>query len=249
MALDEIAEKAKEYRRLGKKLHLSLIYDDISIRKQVQWDNNTKSFDGFPTKINSNSKQELSVSKEALVFMVVGPNFKTPAAYFFLNGLQAINRAALVKEVIIAINDTGAKVISLTGDALSANITVANLLGADFKSKRPFFTVRPNEKVYVIFDPPHMLKLVRKYFAYYKLYYKDEQLKWELIVKVANMQDCDNFELGNKISRSHLNFSAAPMNVRLAAQTMSNSVANILEQLCEDVYEDLIESAGTIQLL
>lgn len=57
---------------------------------------------------------------------------------------------------------------------------------------------------------------------------------------LANKQDNDNFELGNKLSRDHINFKAAPMKVSLAAQTMSNSVADTLEQLCEDRYEDFI---------
>lgn len=118
-ALDEIAEKAEEYRKKGEDLHLCLIYDDMSIRQQVQWDDKTKSFHGFPNVINTKSKKKLPTCKEALVFMAVGPDFKIPVAYFFLNGLQAIDRAALTLEVIKALDNTGAVVVSLTGDGLS----------------------------------------------------------------------------------------------------------------------------------
>lgn len=94
-----------------------------------------------------------------------------------------------------------------------------------------------------------MIKLVRRYFAYQNLYYKGDRLKWELIEKLAKRQDNDNFELGNKLSRDHICFSTAPMKVSLAVQTISNSVADTLEQMCEDQYEDFINCESTIKFL
>lgn len=250
-ALDQITEKAAEYRERGEKLYLCLMSDDISIRKQVEWDAVTKTFDGFPTVTNTNSKKKLPTTKEALVFMAVGHDFKIPVAYFFLNGLQAIDRAILTREVITAVDNTGAKIISLTGDGLSANIAVAKILGADFNANKPYFPNprRPNEKIYMIFDPPHMIKLIRRYLANQQLYYKDEKLNWELLKRLAEKQDKDNIELGNKLSRKHINFKDAPMNVLLAVQTMSNSVADAIEQLSEDGYEGFTQSASLVKFL
>lgn len=223
--------------------------DEMSMRKQVLWDSHKKTFHGFSTEENSNSKKPKTISKDVLVFMAVGPDFKIPIAYFLLSGLQAIDRAALTREVITSVHDTGAKIISLTGDGLSANITVAKLLGADFQSKKPFITVRPDEKIYIILDPPHMLKLIRKYFAQKELCYKDMELKWSLIEKLAQKQDNDNFEMGNKLSRDHISFSCAPMKVILAVQTLSNSVANSLEQLCEDGYPEFVGCESLVKFL
>lgn len=225
--------------------------DDISIRKQVEWNAVTEIFDGFPTATNRNSKKKLPITKVALVFMVVGHDFKIPVAYFFLNGLQAVDRAILTREITTAVDNTGAKVISLTGDGLSANIAVAKMLGADFNLNKPYFPRpgRPNEKIYVILDPPHMIKLIRRYLAYHQLYYKDEKLNWELLKRLAEKQDKDNFELGNKLSRKHINFKEAPMNVLLAVQTISNSVADAIEQLSEDEYEGFTQSASLVKFL
>lgn len=250
-AIDEIAQKVIEYKAKGKSLYICAMSDDIFIRKQISYDGNTDKFCGFPTVSNSRSKADPSAARESLVFMAVGPDFKIPVAYFLLNGLQAIDRATLTEEVIIAIQNTGARVVSLTGDGLFANISVAKLLGADFNSNRPFFTLRnrPNERIFIVFDPPHMIKLVRRYFAYQNLYYKGDRLKWELIEKLAKKQDNDNFELGNKLSRDHICFSTAPMKVSLAVQTISNSVADTLEQMCEDQYEDFINCESTIKFL
>lgn len=254
-SIDEIAKKVAEYNANGKDLHLCLMYDETSMRKQVSWDAINKKFEGFPTVVNSNpkskSKSALPVAKDVLVFMVAGPDFKLPVAYFFLCGLQAVDRAVLTREVVSNIQNTGAKIVSLTGDGLNANITVAKLLGADFNSNQPYFSTpnRPKEKIYLIFDPPHMLKLLRKYFASGKLYYKDDALRWELLELLAKKQDSDNFELGNKLTRDHINFHEAPMRVSLAVQTFSNSVADTLEQLCEDEYEDFVGCEPMVEFI
>lgn len=250
-ALDEITEKAIEYQKRGEKLHLCLMSDDTSIRKHVNWNSETKEFQGFPTVSNSNTTKRLPTSKEAWVFMAVGCDFKIPVAYFFINGLQAVDRAVLTREVITAVDNTGAKVISLSGDGLAANVAVAKLLGANFHAGKTYFPRPgcPKENIYVILDPPHMIKLIRGYFAYHKLYYKDDELKWELLERLAEKQDNDNFELGNKLSRKHINFKEAPMNVLLAVQTISNSVADTIEQLTEDGYEGFTNTESTVKFL
>lgn len=245
-AIDDIAHKTREYKEKGEKLYLCVMSDDISIRRHISFNENTTEFYGFPSEISSKAKDAQSAAKEALVFMAVGPDFKIPVAYFLLNGLPANDRAVLTKEVLVAVQNTGARIISLTGDGLSANISVVKMLGADFNSNRPYFVLsnHPNEKIYTIFDPPHMLKLIRR-----NLYYKGDRLKWELLENLANKQDNDNFELGNKLSRDHINFKAAPMKVSLAAQTMSHSVADTLEQLCEDQYEQFMGCESTVKFI
>lgn len=250
-AIDELSHKVAECMASGKVLYLCVMTDDVSIRKHISYNEKTQEFEGFPTVTNSRSKKVLSAAKEALVFMVVGTNFKLPVAYFFSNGIQAIDRAILTKEVLTAVQNTGAKIISLTGDGLNSNITVAKILGADFNANKPYFTLpnRPDERIHVIFDPPHMLKLVRRYLASQLLYYNGDRLKWNLLEILARKQDNDNFELGNKLSRDHINFNSAPMKVSLAVQTMSNSVADALEQMCEDQYEDFIDCESTVEFI
>lgn len=252
-AQDAIREKMREEQQKGEKLHLCLMSDDMAIKKQVVWNAQTKSFDGFSTITNTTKKKEkaLPVAKEALVFMAVGTNFKIPIAYFFLDGLEAIDRAILTREVIKAIESTGAIVISLTGDGLAANISVTKLLGADFKADKPFFPSPsdPTKRIYVIWDIPHMLKLLRKYFGSEKLYYKDSKLRWDLLVKLAEKQDSDNFELANKLSKRHIDWKLSPMTVRLAVETFSNSVADAIEQLSKDNYEEFVECDSTVQFI
>lgn len=259
IALDAIAEKVQMYKNEGKELLLTVVCDEMSILKHVKYDEQKKTFEGFPTLINSNqsdrrkinNKDKVPVAKDALVFMAVGPNFRITVCYHLLCGLDAIDRAILTTEVIRQIDNTGAKVISLTGDGLHANVSVAKHLGADFDGNKPYFP-RPghsNERIHIIFDPPHMMKLLRKYFAEQNLNHENDKLNWELLEKLSEKQDADNFSLGNKLSNKHIRYNDSKMNVRLAVQTLSNSVADALEQLCEDGYEDFVACDKTVKFL
>lgn len=255
MALDAVTEQVQKYKDQNKKLYISVVHDEITIRKNVSYNEGEKSFDGFSTQTNQNTNNEqvgVSVAKDALVYMAVGPDFRIAIAYFFLNGLQAIDRAALTNEVIKAVECTGAIVLTLTGDGLIANIKSYAILGADFESDKPFFPspLHAERKIYIIFDPAHMLKLLRKDFSVHKLYHNDELLNWDLLKKLAAKQDTDNFGLGNQLTlRRHIHWDLSPMTVRYAVETMSNGVADILEQLCEDNYADFVGCESTIKFI
>lgn len=255
MACDAIAQKVKEYKDKNENLNLCLVHDEMSIKKYVSWNREKQLFEGFSTVASENeddNDQTLSVAKDALVYMAVGPDFRIAVAYFLLSGLDAIDRASLTKEVITKVENTGAVVTSLTGDGLLANTNSYEALGADFKSNKPFFfsPSNPQKKIYVIYDAPHMLKLVRKDFSSHKLYHGDKLLRWELLEKLAKKQDCDNFELANKLShRRHINWKMSPMTVRYAAETISNGVADVLEQLCDDNYADFVGCESTVKFL
>lgn len=259
LSLDALVERANSYEEQHKKqMHVCLMADEIGIMKHVNWKNDTQSFEGFCTHTNSKPKKKdrkqsdkLPVAKDALVFMVVGPGFKIPVGYFFLNGLDSIDRATITLEIIKSVDATGAKIVSLTSDGLIANVATAKYLGANFADNKPYFArpSKPQERIYVIFDVPHMLKLIRKHFASGRLFHDGNAMQWELLKILVSKQDRDNFELGNKLSRHHIEWSKTPMTVHLATETISNSVADVLEQLCHDEYEEFIGCEETIKFL
>lgn len=259
VALDKIAEKASDYKRKGQQLNICLINDEMSLREQVFFDDKNMLFEGFckpvDSKIQDKSKkknaEKVPLEKNALVFMAVGPNFRITVAYTFLRGMNAVDRASITKEVIRRIDLTGAKVISLTGDGLHANMTVAKLFGADFKNHQPYFPRPSNkqEKIYVIFDPPHMIKLLRKYLSEQKLQYKQSEMKWELLSKLAEIQSNDNFSITKKLTTSHILWKDHKMNVKKAVQIFSNENADALEQLFDDNYEGFERCEKFIEFL
>lgn len=94
-----------------------------------------------------------------------------------------------------------------------------------------------------------MCKLLRRYFAELELHHDDHKLDWGLMIKLAEKQDSENFSLGNMLSKYHIKYQDRKMNVRLAVETFSNSVADTLEQLCEDNYEGFIGCEKTVKFL
>lgn len=239
-AIDIIREKAESYfQENGHQLHLTLIWDEVHIRKGIFYCNEKQEFVGFSTYINSSNgsadDSPPKIAKEALVYMVAGTNFKIPVGYELCSGLDGIDRAALILQVIKEIEAAGAKIISLTGDGLAANIAAYEKLGANFGLNQSYFPspTYPQQKIYIIFDPSHMLKLVRKHFSSNKIYHNNELVDWNLLDILVQKQSVDNFNLCNKLTTQHINWHQKPMCVRLAAETLSNSVANALTQLCK----------------
>lgn len=260
-ALDILREKSESYQaKNGHQMCLAIISDEMSIRKSVHFDANKQEFSGFSTVVNSSNQfidnqneedMQAKLAKEALVLLGVGPDFKLPITYHLLNGLDAVDRAALTLETIRRVEETGIRVISHTSDGLQANISMALLLGADFDEDKPYFysPTHPQRKIYFIWDPPHMVKLCRKYFAEAKIYHHGRLLDWNFIRRLVYKQSLENFNLCNKLTMKHIHFQQNPMSVKLAAQTLSNSVADTLEQLNEDGYTEFQGCEATIQFL
>lgn len=119
-ALDSLKKKAEEYKSTGKNLLVSMMCDEMSIRKKVNYNSSKNNFTGYATCENQFNQEEgnqnkgLPEAKNSFVFMVVGEDFKIPVGYFLLNGLNGYERAALTHLVISKVNETGAKVIALT---------------------------------------------------------------------------------------------------------------------------------------
>lgn len=253
-----IREKAES--NLAEKKHqllLTLQYDDITIRKGLYYCAEKQNFIGFPTYTSTSNNRtneensDTTLAKEALVYMVVGTDFKLPVGYELCNGLNSVDRAALTLQVIEQIEAAGARIISLTGDGLAGNKATAEELGARFDLDQPFFKspTYPNQKIYVLWDPPHMIKLVRKHFSRNQIYHNDQLVDWGLLETIVDKQSLSNFNLCNKLTRIHINWHEKPMNVRLAVETISHSVANTLEQLRKDGYEQFENSSTTSEFI
>ena len=128
--------KAMEANKNGKEILACVIFDEMAIRKQEEYDLHTDTKTGhvnFGTEYDENG--EAIFAKEALVFLVAGINekFKIPIAYFLVAGVKAMEKAALIQQVILWIGKTGIKIIGLVYDGLVTNIAAARALGVNFK--------------------------------------------------------------------------------------------------------------------
>lgn len=108
---------------------------------------------------------------------------------------------------------------------LGANLSFTNLIT---------FIQHPetNEKVYILLDATHMLKLCRNTLGDWKTIYdgNDKVIQWKYFEELVSYQDRIGLHAGTKISNCsrHISYHKEKTKVRLAAQTFSMSVANAL---------------------
>ena len=210
--------------------------DAMSIKKYTSWDGSQ--FRGFVDLGDGfEADDEGPLAKEALVFMVVSQNsnWKVPCGYVFINGLNGCELANLVKVCIEKLHDVGADVTTLTSDGPACNFAMMHHLGANLKleSLDTSFPnpADPQKKVYVILDACHMLKLVRNCLGAvgYLLDENGNKIEWRFIVELQKLQEKEGVHLANKLRASHIRYESQKMKVKLAAQTLSSSVADAIE--------------------
>lgn len=85
-----LTKLAEEQRSKGKQLIVSLIFDEMSIRKQLHWNDNQKKFLGHVTYGFESDSAEFQLANNVLVFMANGINinFNLPVAFYFITSLN-----------------------------------------------------------------------------------------------------------------------------------------------------------------
>ena len=213
--------------------------DEMSIPKQIDWDGH-KSY-GFIDYGTGFNDDNVGVAKETFVLLLVAVNghWKILVAYFLTDGLNSKEKANIISECLIKVHETGVQVISLTFDGTAANLSMMKILGADFSDVRnlkPYFQHPISAKpVFLILDACHMLKLVRNYFGEKKLL-KDSNngiINYAFIERLYKLQSNEGIHAANKLKRHHIEWKQQKMKVKLAAQTLSQSVADAL-LFCEN---------------
>ncbi|KAL3221091.1 hypothetical protein MRX96_029648 [Rhipicephalus microplus] len=239
-AFDFIKNLAKSQ---DKPLIAALMMDDMAIKKHVQLVG--KKVVGYIDLGTGISDDSLPEATNVCVFMLVGMNMrlKIPLGYFFIESFSGSERAALTQECLSRLSSIDVEVASLTFDGAASNFTMARCLGADLKYSSPKFdtsfnssteqTDSPN-KVSVILDACHMLKLIRNCLGSvgHLVDLNGSEVRWSFIKELEKLQRDEGLHLGNRLTRAHIEWAKQKMKVRLAVQTLSSSVADALD-FCE----------------
>lgn len=251
--LKKIAHDYKE--KNGSQLVCSLVFDEMNIRKQIFWSSDQLKSVGFVS--NENASTEDAIAKQAFVILLNGlnVNFEFPLTYHFIDSLNHAKRKDLLFEAISAATNCGLHISNVTFDGLEANISMCKMLGADLdvlsNDFKPFF-INPisGEKIYIIVDPSHMIKLVRNTLALKKVIYDEtnRKIEWRYIEALYEYSKKNSYKV-HKLTKKHMQWDKNIMNVRLAVETLSESVASSMQFMMEQKHPDFQGAEATIEFI
>ena len=117
-------------------------------------------------------------------------------------------------------------------------------------SGHPNVFSKPNQTNYVMFDPPHMIKLARNLLqAYGNINSPSGSISWQYIATLQLIQDDAGLRMGNKLTNKHIRFHLQKMKVSLAAQTLSCSVATAMEALHNADHPEFVGCMETVKFI
>ena len=125
----------------------------------------------------------------------------------------------LVLHTLNSLHDRGFVIHCLTMDGHATNLGMCRMLGAQLQKAdqlQPHFTLPGHlQKVYILLDPCHMIKLVRNMLhSYGTLKSKDGEIRWKHISDLHNIQEGIGLRLGNKLSSRHIDYQQNKMKVK-----------------------------------
>ena len=231
----------------------------MAIRKQMIWDPKKDRYAGFVDYGEGGPilADPDTLASEAHVFLLVGArsHWKCPIGNFLTDKISSTHQTQLIKMALEMAAEAGLKVWSVTADGTAVNLSTFQQLGCKFGSSydtiiSKFKHPTAAEDVFVIADPCHMLKLSRNALAHLGTIIDNEgeKIQWEHFQQLHILQEQKGLKMGNKITANHIKFEKHKMNVRLAAQTLSSSVADAIEFLDICMKNPKFkESSGTVK--
>lgn len=173
---------------------------------------------------NSYDQKTYEPAKHVLCFMLRGLNYswKQPIAYFFINNsCSGIHLQKTIFAVITKVQSISFNVKTLTSDQGANFIGFASKMNVT--PQRPYFFVN-KQKIFYIFDVPHLLKSTRNNFFKYNLSFSNGLTDNKYLVDFYKTDQGLN-RMAPKLTDAHIYPGPfQKMKVRFASQVFSATV-------------------------
>uniref|UniRef100_A0A1B0DJI0 THAP-type domain-containing protein n=1 Tax=Phlebotomus papatasi TaxID=29031 RepID=A0A1B0DJI0_PHLPP len=218
-------------QRIGSKIYGEPSFGDVAIQESTT----------AAAKKKKTAKKKSKGATQILLFMLVSIDmrWKIPVGYFPIDTLYADQKAELILKTIYRAEDAGVVVLGLTFDGSKVNFSAMRMLGVDLEEEKEVYSFSSpdisegNSEENVIFaypDPCHMVKLIRNVFGEHKMIDGEgREICFKFILELFNLQRSVGMNFNNKLKIAHIEFDNRKMNVRLATQLLSNSVAEDID--------------------
>ncbi|XP_076084495.1 uncharacterized protein LOC143055247 [Mytilus galloprovincialis] len=245
------------------KSYVGLLFDEVKVKEDLVYDKNTGELVGYVDldsvgnqileieKVTNNTSSKLA--KFMLVLMVRGvtTSLKFPFAAFATTSITADFLYPIIwKAVQILESFVKLKVLFLTCDGASLNRRFFNL--HRLNNELVYYTVNPHDtsrNFYFVSDVPHLLKTTRNCFSNSqshkntrRLWKDGKDISWLHLVRLFEEHcELDLYNPCPKLTRGHIDMTAfSYMKVNLAAQILSDTVANALEELYDEQVSETV---------
>ena len=237
----------------------ALIFDGMAIHQDTSFSKilgRMLGYVDYGEDIALDEDEEGQIASEALIFMLnsLKSHWKYPIGYVFIDKIKADAQKALVARALESSLEAGLNVKTVTCDGTPTNLSTMKKLGCNIGQTLDdldgTFTLNGTKYLFTP-DPPHMLKLARNALSDLRVFIDGDghKIQWKYITMLHDEQKEEGIKFGNKLSAKHVFYHRYKMNVRLAAQTFSSSVADALEFLQSMEVAGFEEVNGTIKFI
>lgn len=211
-----------------KEILCSLVFDEMAIRKYVEWDGHR--YYGLVDLGTGISDESMGLASQVLTFMLVSVNesWKIPLGYFFINSLSSTKKAELLNQCFNLLFESGISVMNVTFDGAASNFSVCKILGCNLDVDNLHTEI--NNGVFIFPDPSHMVKLVRNLLGEKMVLYDENnnEINFKYLKLLNELQENEGLHLANKLRTKHILFFKQKMKTKLATQLFSESVAEAI---------------------
>ncbi len=239
--------KSKVAQMDEKEKLVTLCMDEMSLKTHLYYDIAADKIVGLED--YGSGYRTNKVSTSGLVFLVrsITGGWKQPLGYALVNGAcPREEMEMLMKEAIDKLEGIGLTVVVVISDMGSNFQSLANHL--NITPENPWF-IHNNQKYFVMFDPPHLLKCVRNNLMKYPFKFGMYTASWKDIEKFYNNDNTLTIRTAPKLTVKHLHPNGfSKMKVKYATQVFSHTVA---AAICTYVSTGKLppSASGTAELL
>jgi hypothetical protein len=218
--------------------------DEMSMKEGVSYDRGRDVLEGFREEADRGEE----LANHAIAFMVRGitEKWKQPIGYFLSSGtMSGAKMKELLVECINKLQAIGLTILVVISDQGSNN---RNLFGTQLgvTPESPYF-IQNSEKIFVMYDPPHLVKNVRNNFKKHGFTIDGKHILWRHLREFYNADSSKQIHMAPKLTKTHIDLPMfSTLRVRFATQVLSHSVASGIAFMAQwDIIDKEAEHTAT----
>ena len=208
-----------------------ILFDEMSLKEYLTYIASLDKIDGLEDLAYIGQSPYVANHTSAFMLRGIVEKWKQPVGYLLSSGpLNASTLKLALLSCIEKVQSTGFIIKAVILDQGSNNRSMMTSLGVS--PSKPFMMYK-GSKLHVFYDPPHLLKNIRNNLKKTGFNVAGEPVVWKHIETFYEIDSSLPIRMAPKLTNKHINLPPfSSMNVRLASQVLSHSVAAGITTLC-----------------